>query len=49
VRHLLDAAASLPGGGSPLFLFTDQKSLGSGNPLTYLWTNGLGEPARLTD
>lgn len=49
VRHLLAASASLPGGGSPLLLFADQKSLQSGNPLTHLWINGLGEPARLTD
>jgi hypothetical protein len=49
VRHLLSAAASLPGGGSPLFLFTDLTGLLSGNPLTHVWTNGLGEPARLTD
>ena len=49
VRHLLDAASRLPGGGSPLLLFADLPSLQSGNPLSHVWTNGLGEPARLTD
>jgi|SRR5947209_55920 len=49
VRHLLSANERLPGGASPLFLFTDHESLLSGNPLTHPWVNGLGEPARLTD
>jgi hypothetical protein len=49
VRHLLAAAARLPGGGSPLFLFADLPSLQAGNPLNHDWVNGLGEPARLTD
>jgi len=49
VQHLLSAASLLPGGGSALLLFADLPSLQSGNPLTHLWTNGLGEPARLTD
>jgi hypothetical protein len=43
------ANARLPGGASPIFLFSDLASLLSGNPLTHPWTNGLGEPARLTD
>ena len=49
VRHLLAANERLPGGPSPIFLFTDSPSSGSANPLIHLWTNGLGEPARLTD
>jgi hypothetical protein len=49
VRHLLDAQASLPGGGSSLFLFADCGSLLSGNPLLHPWVNGLGETIRLID
>lgn len=49
VRHLLAANRRLPGGGSPLFLFTDHASLRAGNPLTHPWINGVGETARLLD
>ena len=49
VRHLLSANERLPGGASPIFLFTDLASLLSGDLLTYPWVNGVGEPARLID
>lgn len=49
VRHLLRVTANLPGGPSPLFLFTDRESFSSGNPLTHPLVNALGETARLID
>jgi len=49
VRHLLEAQASLPGGGSPLFLFAASESLRSGNPLTHPWIDGLGETIGLME
>jgi len=49
VEHLLEANSRLVGGGSPIFLFSDEESLRAGNPLTHPWVNGWGETARLTD
>jgi hypothetical protein len=47
VRHLVAACRSLPGGGSRLFLFTDQKSLSRGGILTHEWVNGRGDTTQL--
>src|SRR5215208_1615440 len=46
-RHLAELCGTLPGRGSRLFLFTDQKSLGSGEILGHEWVNGRGEAVRL--
>jgi Replication-relaxation len=37
------------GRGSNVFLFTDQQSLATSNPLDLQWVSGKGEPVRLTD
>jgi hypothetical protein len=47
VRHLVAACRSLSGGGSRLFLFTDQESLGAGDRLRHGWANGKGEIASI--
>jgi hypothetical protein len=47
VEHLVAACQSLSGGGSRLFVFTDQESLGRGDILTHECVNGRGEIARL--
>jgi len=47
VEHLVEACRSLPGGGSRLFLFTDQESLARGDILMHEWVNGRGEAVRL--
>jgi len=49
VEHLINACRSLPGGGSRLFLFTDEKSLGGGDILTHEWVNGRDEFVRFAD
>lgn len=47
VEHLVKACRSLTGGGSRLFLFTDQEALGRGEILVHQWVNGRGEAVRL--
>lgn len=47
VEHLVEACLSLPGGGSRLFLFTGQESLGREDILSHEWVNGRGEVVRL--
>ena len=47
VEHLVAACRSLPGGGSRLFLFTDQERLAGGDILGQGWVNGRGEQLRL--
>jgi len=42
-EHLVEACHLLPGGGSRLFLFADQASLGRGDILAHEWVNGRGE------
>jgi hypothetical protein len=43
VKNLVAACRSLSGGGSGLFLFTDQERLLRGDILTHEWVNGRGE------
>jgi Replication-relaxation len=47
MEHLVEACQSLGSGGSRLFLFADQGSLGAGNILAHEWMNGRGEIAQL--
>jgi hypothetical protein len=47
VGHLVETCRSLSsGGGSRLFLFTDEKGIDSGGILTHEWVNGRGELVR---
>lgn len=47
VEHLVEACQSLSGGGSRLFLFTDQESLGRTDILMHEWVNGRSEVVRI--
>jgi|SRR6185295_5735507 len=47
VKRLIETCHSLLGGGSGLYLFTDQESLGRGGMLTHEWVNGRGEVSTL--
>jgi hypothetical protein len=47
MEHLVKACRSLGGGGSRLFLFTNQEGLGLGDILGQKWANGRGNDARL--
>ena len=50
VERMLDALDAITSGkGSNLFLFTDQATLATSNPLDVVWTSGKREPVRLTD
>jgi predicted transcriptional regulator len=50
IETMLGAVRDVTGGkGSDLFLFIDEETLRSTNPLDAVWTTGKGKPARLTD
>jgi hypothetical protein len=49
VSHLVEACRGLSGGGSRLFLFTDQGRLGRGDILTHEWVNGREEGVHLLE
>ena len=50
IETMLDAVRDVTGGiGSDLFLFIDEETLRSTNPLDAIWKSGKGKPARLTD
>ena len=48
IEHLVEACRSLGGGGSRLFLFTDQGGLDREDILVHEWVNGRNEGVRLT-
>jgi hypothetical protein len=45
--HLVEACRRLAGGGSRLFLFTNQERLGRADILKHEWANGRGEVVRV--
>jgi hypothetical protein len=50
VATMVDSLADVTAGkGSELFLFIDEETLRSANPLDAIWTSGKGNPATLTD
>ena len=50
IATMLDAVRDVTAGnGSDLFLFIDEETLRSRNPLDAIWTTGKGKAARLTD
>jgi hypothetical protein len=50
VRNMVAAVRDLTDGkGTGFFLFTDQKSLATSDPLSVEWMSGKGENVRLVD
>src|SRR4051794_15312763 len=47
MEHLVEACRLISGGGSRLFLFTEQERLGQEGILVHEWVNGRGEGSRL--
>jgi hypothetical protein len=50
IEKMLEALNTITGGrGSNMFLFTDQVTLATSNPLEVVWIGGKGESVRITD